>query len=542
MCWISLDTIDLATQVYEKMLIPKKLATPSNSLPRFVPQYRPNPSSSSSSSSITVAPPSIARNSNLESSKTVETPLNNKPEQLENVDLNIEKTLSETIRPSFTPKLQSLGDKNILNQEREDIEAEEEITADDFFSTIQENRQVKRQKMSGVVGGEERKTERINPPHPREAALPTIPLPNPNSSSSHRKKNGEEGKEEAHEEVSAMEIVENSEEEEESRGKKKGRPNKSKAKVTTNTKSKTKTVKRVNVSQLLMNAEEDESEYEEEEEEEDTEAGKSKNAAITKIATAVSMEAENKKKRKRKSKANELTTTIEPSSSSSSSSLPKTTQSHLLSLSSSSLTFQQRKKPLFPLSYLQFIHYPLPSDLQDVQLGGTDASSDQEDIQSKLLALNISHKRIVTHLRLSLNGISGIHFTDYENRAVITGIHPISYKQSPNGKYSLEVGDLILSVNNLDAKYSNFNQLMTAIHHINEPWDESTTLSSSSSGENNTNNSSNSNANSSSMNSTTSNIYINDMNHPNYHSNRTVLKNAIIDSMASITFARVTLK
>jgi hypothetical protein len=195
-------------------------------------------------------------------------------------------------------------------------------------------------------------------------------------------------------------------------------------------------------------------------------------------------------------------------------------------------------QPLFPFSYLQLIHYPLPYP---------------EDIQS----LSFPHqKKIITYMKLSPKGISGLQFTNYDNRAVITGIHPVLFQESTNGKYGLQLYDMIYSVNHLDARYATFQQLMNTIHHENEEWKEvhnniisnttntttttaPLTISSSSSHSDpsQSNNQINNKSTASPANNT--NIYINDMNDPNYHSNRTLLKNAIIDSMANIVFIRL---
>jgi hypothetical protein len=182
---------------------------------------------------------------------------------------------------------------------------------------------------------------------------------------------------------------------------------------------------------------------------------------------------------------------------------------------------QQTPKSLFPVSYLQLIHY---SSLQPSE--------------------QIPHKRILTHLKLSPDGISGIHFTNYENRAVITSINSSIFNQSANSKYSLQLYDLILSVNHLDAKYSSYEQIVKALHHINQPWDvpsseNSGTTSAIPSGSEEGTLSASSSSSSFSSASSNTNIYVNDMNDPNYHSNRTSLKNAIIESMACVVFARV---
>jgi hypothetical protein len=201
---------------------------------------------------------------------------------------------------------------------------------------------------------------------------------------------------------------------------------------------------------------------------------------------------------------------------------------------------KKQDQPLFPFSYLQLVHYPLPYP---------------EDIQS----LSFPHqKKIVTYMKLSPKGIAGLQFTNYDNRAVITGIHPVLFQESTNGKYGLQLYDMIYSVNHLDARYATFQQLINAIHHENEEWKEvqnnnnpvttntttttATALTISSSSSNTDPSQSNNNPNnnkSTASPANNTNIYINDMNDPNYHSNRTLLKNAIIDSMANIVFIRL---
>jgi hypothetical protein len=183
---------------------------------------------------------------------------------------------------------------------------------------------------------------------------------------------------------------------------------------------------------------------------------------------------------------------------------------------------QQVTKSLFPVSYLQLLHYtPLQPSEQ------------------------IPHKRILTHLKLSPAGIAGIHFSNYDSRAVITSISSSIFNQSANSKYCLQLYDMVLSVNHLDAKYSSYEQIINALHHTNETWDihPSGNTSSASSviipGIEESTASVSSSTSAFAAVSSNTNIYVNDMNDPNYHSNRTSLKNAIIESMACVVFARV---
>ncbi len=196
-------------------------------------------------------------------------------------------------------------------------------------------------------------------------------------------------------------------------------------------------------------------------------------------------------------------------------------------------------KPLFPISYLKLIHHPLANELDIVSV-------------QKM----VKHQRIMTQLRLGPTGIPGIQFTNYDNRAVITAIHPVFFTDSPNGKYKLQLYDVIISVNHLDAKNCSFDQLMRALNHINDMWDggESREANSSSTCSSNVddpleNNNVRESPDSAPPKTTSeqimsaftvnTNIYISDLNDPNYHSNRSSLKNAIIESMACVVFGRI---
>lgn len=196
-------------------------------------------------------------------------------------------------------------------------------------------------------------------------------------------------------------------------------------------------------------------------------------------------------------------------------------------------------KPLFPISYLKLIHHPLANELDIVSI-------------QKM----VKHQRIMTQLRLGPTGIPGIQFTNYDNRAVITAIHPVFFTDSPNGKYKLQLYDVIISVNHLDAKNCTFDQLMRSLNHINDMWDGGESREANNSSTNNSNVDANLENNNlregtdSIPPKTTSeqimsaftvntNIYISDLNDPNYHSNRSSLKNAIIESMACVVFGRI---
>jgi hypothetical protein len=190
---------------------------------------------------------------------------------------------------------------------------------------------------------------------------------------------------------------------------------------------------------------------------------------------------------------------------------------------SSSMLVKKQNTPLFPIAYLQLIRYPIHSQAEDSS------------------TMKIPEKKIITYLKLSPKGIPGIQFSNIDNRAVITAIHPILYGQSPNGKYDLQLHDMIFSLNNLDAKYSSYEQLLGAIHHENQVWDDLPLLTTSSAvdGQQTAGEGQQTTAAASALMGTNTNIYINDMNDPNYHSNRTLLKNAIIETMANIVFVRV---
>lgn len=70
----------------------------------------------------------------------------------------------------------------------------------------------------------------------------------------------------------------------------------------------------------------------------------------------------------------------------------------------------------------------------------------------------ISFKRIRAYLKLTLEGVEGLVFKSVDNIPVLSEIDA-----SFNNSYGLEVNDVVVSVNNLDARYTTFDHVMQAL-------------------------------------------------------------------------------
>ncbi len=67
-------------------------------------------------------------------------------------------------------------------------------------------------------------------------------------------------------------------------------------------------------------------------------------------------------------------------------------------------------------------------------------------------------ERVISYVRINQEGVEGITFVNEDERPVVSEISP----SFPN-LAGIKVKDVVISVNNLDAKYSKFDQLMNAL-------------------------------------------------------------------------------
>lgn len=69
------------------------------------------------------------------------------------------------------------------------------------------------------------------------------------------------------------------------------------------------------------------------------------------------------------------------------------------------------------------------------------------------------YSRIVVYVKAAEEGIEGVEFENVENRVVISRI--FDYYDNKKG---LKVKDVVFSVNNVDARYANFDQIIKLIY------------------------------------------------------------------------------